>query len=158
MQSAAGQSTMCQGFGGVNATVERTAAAGQLTATQGFAGLNTAITSASLQTQLGLKDVALQNLNSTNAITSAISNCCCQTNANISTQGCETRNAIHAEGEATRAMLAMQEREQLIRERNQAETRAAILEQQIYQSNLAQSSVAQVLAKLPASTTTTTTA
>ena len=55
-------------------------------------------------------------------------------------------------------MLAMQEREQLIRERNQAETRAAILEQQIYQSNLAQSSVAQVLAKLPSSTTTTTTA
>ena len=62
MQTAGVQSAMCQGFGGVNATVERTAMGQQLTAAQGFAGLNTAILTGSMQGQLAAKDAQLTAL------------------------------------------------------------------------------------------------
>lgn len=154
MQSAAAQSAMCQGFGGVNATVERTAAAGQLTAAQGFAGLNTAITTASLQGQLGLKDVALQNCHDTASITSAIKDCCCTTNANITEQGCATRSAIHEEGERTRALIEARDRESLLRALNAAEAENAVLKGQMFQTNLAQQTAAEIIAKIPTTTPT----
>lgn len=151
MQSASAQSTMCQGFGGVNATVERTAAAGQLTAAQGFAGLNTAITTASLQGQLGLKDVALQNCQDTANIVSAIKDCCCTTNANTTEQGCATRSAIHEEGERTRALIEARDRENLLRALNAAEAENAVLKGQAFQTTLAQQTAANIIAHIPTS-------
>ena len=38
-------------------------------------------------------------------VTNAIANCCCETNRNIERSTCDIVNAIHGEGEATRAMI-----------------------------------------------------
>lgn len=100
---------MCQGFGSAIAAVNNAAFGIQNNLTQGFAGLNTAITSgdASIQQTLcqgfsGLntavmgasKDNALQTCQSTNAIVSAIDNCCCSTQRLIQQESCATRELI----------------------------------------------------------------
>ena len=77
--------------------------------------LNNAINTSSYQNQLGQRDLQMQ-----------ISNCCCTTqqsvaavnnnisqqfgqlNYNIALGNCDLKNAIHAEGEATRALLQSQ--------------------------------------------------
>ena len=79
-----------QGFGGLQNTITNGNAGIQQSICQAAGGLNTAILTAS-------KDNALLNCQSTNAITSAISDCCCK-----------TQNAIHAEGEATRGLIQQQ--------------------------------------------------
>lgn len=76
-----------QGFSGLNNVVTTGNAAIQQSICQAAGGLNTAILTSS-------KDNALLNCQSTNAITSAIAECCCK-----------TQNAIHAEGEATRGLI-----------------------------------------------------
>ena len=76
-----------QGFSGLNNVVTSGNAAIQQSICQAAGGLNTAILTSS-------KDNALLNCQSTNAITSAIAECCCK-----------TQNAIHAEGEATRGLI-----------------------------------------------------
>lgn len=76
-----------QGFAGLNTAITAGNAGIQQSLCQGFGGLNTALLTSS-------KDNALLNCQSTGAITSAIEQCCCN-----------TRSAIHAEGEATRALI-----------------------------------------------------
>lgn len=105
-----------QGFGGLNASVESSAAATQMAVLgaangttqavnavgsvvqqgnfnlqsalcQGFGGLNTSVLVAS-------KDNALLTCESTNAITSAINNCCCNTQKTIMAEACATRELI----------------------------------------------------------------
>lgn len=80
-----------------------------------FSTVNSNITNAAYQNQLGQRDLQMQ-----------LSNCCCQTqqsiaavnnnisqqfgqlNYNIALGNCDLKNAIHAEGEATRALLQSQ--------------------------------------------------
>jgi hypothetical protein len=80
-----------------------------------FSNTNSNITNAAYQNQLGQRDLQMQ-----------ISNCCCTTqqsiaavnnnisqqfgqlNYNIALGNCDIKNAIHAEGEATRALLQSQ--------------------------------------------------
>lgn len=80
-----------------------------------FSTVNSNITQAAYQNQLGQRDLQMQ-----------ISNCCCETqqsiaavnnnvsqqfgqlNYNIALGNCDIKNAIHAEGEATRALLQSQ--------------------------------------------------
>lgn len=76
-----------QGFAGLQNTITNGNAGIQQSLCQGFGGLNTAVLTSS-------KDAALLNCQSTSAITSAIDQCCCK-----------TQTAIHAEGEATRALI-----------------------------------------------------
>lgn len=99
-----------------------------------FATTNANITNASYQNQLGQRDLQAQ-----------ISNCCCQTqqsisavNNNISQQfgqlnynnamsACEIKNAIHAEGEATRALLNSQYTQNLERQLGEANQQIFVL-------------------------------
>lgn len=76
-----------QGFAGLQNTITNGDAGIQQSICQAAGGLNTAILTSS-------KDNALLNCQSTNAITSAIAECCCK-----------TQTAIHAEGEATRGLI-----------------------------------------------------
>ena len=159
MQTAGVQSAMCQGFGGVNATVERTALGQQLTSAQGFSGLNTAILTGSMQGQLAAKDSAITALNASHAneiqgmrntyeLKSSIDGCCCTTNANIERQGCQTREVLLAEGCATRAsidrqgnetraLIAQLDRERLLRESAAKDAKIAQLEAQQFNTALA---------------------
>lgn len=106
MQAASNASTACQGFAGVNATVERTAAAQAL----GQSRTEAAILTVGYQGQLAAKDNTFQ-------IVSSQKDCCCQTQRLIEAEGCATRQAIHAEGEATRALITQNEM-QALRDRN----------------------------------------
>lgn len=150
MQTANLQSTMCQGFAGVNATTERVAAS----IAQNQSRTEAAILTTGYQGQLGAKD-------NTFALLSAQKDCCCETNRNIERQGCETRAAIHCEGEATRALIAQLDREDLLRKLNKAECKIAALETQQFNVGLAHSTqhhilagVAHLLADQTAGTTT----
>ena len=159
MQTAGVQSAMCQGFGGVNATVERTALGNQITQAQGFAGLNTQILTGSMQGQLAAKDATITALNSSHAteiqgmrntfeLKSSIDGCCCATNANIKEQGCQTREVLLAEGcatratidrqgQETRALIAQHDRERLLRESAAKDAKIAQLEAQQFNTALA---------------------
>lgn len=170
MQTAGVQNALCQGFGGVNATVERTALGQQITATQGFSGLNTAILTSSMQGQLAAKDAQLSALAATNAaemqglrntfeLKSSIDNCCCTTQRSIDNQGCQTREtilaegcatrgAIHQEGEATRALIAQIDRERLLREMNAKDAEIASLKAQNFNTALANNNAAQTRADM----------
>lgn len=93
-----------------------------------FGTVNSNITQAAYQNQLGQRDLQMQ-----------ISNCCCETqqsiaavnnnvsqqfgqlNYNIALGNCDIKNAIHAEGEATRALLQSQYTQSL--ERKLAESK-----------------------------------
>lgn len=138
MQTAALQSANCQGFGGVNSSVERVGA--QLA--QGQSRTEAAVYTASLQGQIQGKDNLIWNLNASHnaevqgmrnnfETVSAIKDCCCTTQRAIDgvvraveNQGCDTRAAIkdccctlekqiHAEGEATRALMQSIERDKM---------------------------------------------
>lgn len=100
------------GWGGNNA-----AAQGALTRADLTMGFNDQDTRAGIRgIQQGLCDgfyaVNTGMLNGFNGVTSAISNCCCETNRNIdavryenSRNTCDIVNAIHGEGEVTRALI-----------------------------------------------------
>ena len=155
MQTAGVQSAMCQGFGGVNAAVERTALGQQITSAQGFAGLNTAILTGSMQGQLAAKDTEIQGMRNAYELKSSIDNCCCTTNANISSQGCQTREVLLAEGCATRAaidrqgnetraLIAQLDRERLLRESAAKDAEIAQLKAQSFNTALAAGNAQQM--------------
>lgn len=81
------QNAVTQGFAGLNTSIAAGDMGIQQTLCQGFGGLNTAVISNS-------KDNALLNCQSTNAITSAIENCCCTTKQTIMAEGQATRDLI----------------------------------------------------------------
>lgn len=154
LQTSGVQSAMCQGFGGINASVERVGA--QLA--QGQCRTEAAVLTTGLQGQIQQKDNTIFQLNASHAaevqgmrntydLKSSIDGCCCETNRNIERQGCQTREvllaegcatrtAIHTEGEATRAMIAKLEREQLLRENAAQAAKIGQLESQQFSSAL----------------------
>ena len=86
----------------------------------GFANLNNAVTTAGYQNQLGQRDLqkaisdccctTQSNIaNSTNALTQQL----CQLNYNLAMQTCELKQAIAAEGDATRKQAQIMETERL---------------------------------------------
>lgn len=77
----------CQGFSGVVASGDRNTAALQNSMNQGFAGLNTVVQTGNA----GIQQTLCQGFNGMQA---SIAECCCK-----------TQTAIHAEGEATRALI-----------------------------------------------------
>lgn len=138
MQTAALQSTNCQGFSGAVAATERVGA--QLA--QGQSRTEAAVYTASLQGQIQGKDNLIWSLNASHnaemqgmrnnfETVSAIKDCCCTTQRSIDSviravenQGCDTRAAIkeccctlekqiHAEGEASRALMQSIERDKM---------------------------------------------
>lgn len=155
LQTAGLQNALCQGFGGVNAAVERVG--GQLAA--GQSRTEAAVLTTGLQGQIQAKDNTIFSLNAAHAneiqgmrntfdiVSSqkdcccqtqrAISDCCCETNRNIERQGCDTRAAIHSEGEATRALISQLDRERLLRESAAKDAKIAQLEAQGFNSTLA---------------------
>lgn len=162
MQTAALQSSMCQGYGGVNATVERVGA--QLGQNQ--SRTEAAVYAASLQGQIQGKDnlifglqqshsAEVQGMRNSFDIVTSQKDCCCETNRNIDSlrfetqrQGCDTRAAIaecccktqstlHEEGEKTRALIADLDRERLLRESAAKDAKIASLEAQQFNSALA---------------------
>lgn len=171
MQTAGVQSAMCQGFGGVNASVERVGAANANAASR----IEAAVLTTGLQGQLQAKDNTISSLNAAHAaevqgmrntfdLKSSIDGCCCETNRNIerqgcdtraviTEQGCQTRTAIHAEGEATRALIAQIDRERLLREMGAKDARIAALEAQQFNSALAAGTAQQARNDLNAAMT-----
>lgn len=149
MQAAANASTACQGFSGVNATVERVGAAQAL----GQSRTESAILTTSYQGQLAAKD-------NTFAIVSSQKDCCCQTQRLIEQEGCATRQAIHAEGEATRGLMAQLDRERLLGELADTKANLAACQQRQFAEALslqAQNNIiSHVRAIVPATTTPTT--
>lgn len=126
MQSASNAATACQGFGGVNATVERVGAAQAL----GQARTEAAILTVGYQGQIAAKDNTFQ-------IVSSQKDCCCATQRLIEQEGCATRQAIHAEGEAIRALINANEN-QALRDRLAAtEGQLAAVTSQQFATNLA---------------------
>lgn len=96
---------LCDGFYAQNTNVLNGFASAQNTMAQGFAGLNTAIVESRYQTGGQVADLAY-----------AVKDCCCTTNRNIDSvkfenaqNTCAITNAIHAEGEATRALIQQNE-------------------------------------------------
>lgn len=150
MQAAANASTACQGFAGVNATVERIGAASAL----GQSRTEAAILTTGYQGQLAAKDNTFE-------IVSSQKDCCCTTQRLIEQEGCATRQAIHAEGEATRGLIAQIDREHLMTKL--ADTKAELAGCQSRQfaealSLQAQNNViAHVRAMIPTTTTPATT-
>lgn len=161
LQTAALQAANCQGFGGVNSTVERVGA--QIAQNQ--SRTEAAVYTTGLQGQIQSKDNLIYTINASHAgevqglrntfdIVSSQKDCCCETNRNIDSlrfemgrQGCETRaaikdcccetqKAIHAEGEATRALIAKIEREQLLREVGDLKSENVLLKNQGYTAGL----------------------
>lgn len=161
IQTAGLQSTMCQGFGGVNSTVERVG--GQLAQNQ--SRTEAAVYTAALQGQIQGKDNTIaqlmathanevQGLRSTFDIVASQKDCCCTTQRSIDAvsreverQGCETRasqqacccdlkTAIHEEGERTRALVDQRDREELLRNLAARDAKIAQLEAQQFNSGL----------------------
>lgn len=161
LQTAALQAANCQGFGGVNGTVERVGA--QIAQNQ--SRTEAAVYTTGLQGQIQAKDNLIYTINASHAgevqglrntfdIVSSQKDCCCETNRNIDSlryemgrQGCETRaaiaecccktqTAIHAEGEATRALIAKIEREQLLREVGDLKSENVLLKNQGFTAGL----------------------
>lgn len=160
LQTAGIQNAMCQGFYGVNSAVN--AAAAQ--AAQNQSRTEAAVLTTGLNGQIQQKDntiaqlqaahsAEVQGMRNTFSLEQSISNCCCTTNRNIEVQGCETRQAIHAEGEATRALIAQQEKEQLLRELCSKDAKITQLENQQFTTASLNAQLAAILAKLPASST-----
>lgn len=90
----------------------------------GFAGVNASINNAAFQNQLGQRDLQAQiadccckTQTSIAAVNNNISQQFCQLNYNNAMQNCELKQAIAAEGAATRQLLLDQQTEAL-RERN----------------------------------------
>lgn len=146
VQAASGVANMCTGFGTVNASIERVGAAAALAAARQEAATLTV----GYQGQLGAKD-------NTYAIISSQKDCCCTTQRLIEQEGCATRGAIHAEGEATRALL-IQNEIQALRDKN-ATLSAALgdCQQRQFATELAANTQANVIAAVRAMIPTTTT-
>lgn len=161
MQTAGLQSTMCQGFGGVNASVDRVGA----TLAAGQCRTESAVLTTGLQGQIQQKDNTIFQLNASHAaevqgmrnayeLKSSIDGCCCATNANIERQGCQTREVLLAEGcatratidrqgQETRALIAQLDRERLLRESAAKDAEIASLKAQQFNSALAANSAQQ---------------
>ena len=161
MQTAGLQSTMCQGFGGVNASVDRVGA----TLAQGQCRTEAAVLTTGLNGQIQQKDNTIFQLNASHAaevqgmrntyeLKSSIDNCCCATNANIERQGCQTREVLLAEGcatratidrqgQETRALIAQLDRERLLRESAAKDAEIASLKAQQFNTGLAASTQQQ---------------
>lgn len=161
MQTAGLQSSMCQGFGGVNASVDRVGA----TLAQGQCRTEAAVLTTGLNGQIQQKDNTIFQLNASHAaevqgmrntyeLKSSIDNCCCATNANIERQGCQTREVLLAEGcatratidrqgQETRALIAQLDRERLLRESAAKDAEIASLKAQQFNTGLAASTQQQ---------------
>ena len=107
---------LCDGFYAQNTNVLNGFASAQNTMAQGFAGLNTAIVESRYQTGSQVADLAY-----------AVKDCCCTTNRNIDSLRYDAAlntnsitNAIHAEGEATRALIQQNEVQNLRDQLSQA--------------------------------------
>lgn len=153
---------LCQGFGGVNASVERVGAA----LSQGQCRTEAAVLTTGLNGQIQAKDNAIFSLNAAHAsevqgmrnafeLKSSIDNCCCATNNNIERQGCATREVLLAEGcatratidrqgQETRALIAQLDRERLLRESAAKDAKIAQLEAQSFNTALAAGSNQQM--------------
>lgn len=144
MQAASNANVACQGFGGVNATVERVGAAQAL----GQSRTEAAILTVGYQGQLQAKD-------NTFAIVSSQKDCCCETQKIIERESCATRAAIHAEGEATRAQAAQIERDRLMTSLADAKAQIAALQQQQYAFGLSMQAQNNIITHMNAFRTTT---
>ena len=128
-----GQSNLvaCQGFNGINQTINSTAAASQNTMVQGFAGLNTVITQASSDNRFAIAELARQ-----------AAECCC-----------ETQRAIASEGAATRQLIQQNFITQLQTELCDSKSKVSQLENQVFlqgsQAAQTQQIISTVLAHLP---------
>lgn len=162
MQSASAQNAMCQGFGGVNASVERVGAA----LAQGQSRTEAAVLTTGLNGQIEAKNNAIaglqaqyasevQGLRNTYDLKSSIDSCCCNTQRGIDAvkftiaqEECATRGAIHEEGEKTRALMAQLDRERLLREMGAKDAKIVALEAQAFNSGLAANAAQQNRADL----------
>lgn len=117
VQATSNVANMCTGFGTVNASIERVGAAAALASARQEAATLTV----GYQGQLGAKD-------NTYAIISSQKDCCCETQRLLEREFCALRESTHAEGEATRGLIAAG-REQDLRDR------LAALEAQLATSN-----------------------
>lgn len=162
---------LCQGFGGVNASVERVGAS----LAQGQCRTEAAVLTTGLNGQIQAKDNTIFNLNAAHAsevqgmrnafeLKSSIDNCCCVTNNNIERQGCQTREVLLAEGcatratidrqgQETRALIAQLDRERLLRESAAKDAKIAQLEAQSFNTALAAGTAQQARNDLNAAMT-----
>lgn len=159
LQTAGLQSALCQGFAGTVAAVN--SAASQ--AAQNQSRTEAAVLTTGLQGQIAQKDntiaglqaqhaTEVQNMRNTFDLMTQQKDCCCTTNGNIREQACEIKTAIHLEAEATRALMAQQEKERLLRELCAKDSKISQLESQAFTTMTTNQAVAAILAKLPAST------
>ena len=152
---------LCQGFGGINADIERLGA----TLGQGQCRTEAAVLTTGLNGQIQQKDNTIFQLNASHAaevqgmrnafeLQSSIDNCCCVTNSNIERQGCQTREVLLAEGcatratidrqgQETRALIAQLDRERLLRESAAKDAEIAQLKAQQFNTGLAASTSQQ---------------
>lgn len=162
---------ICQGFGGINAGIERLGA----TLGQGQCRTEAAVLTTGLNGQIQQKDNTIFQLNANHAseiqsmrnayqLKSSIDTCCCTTNANIERQGCQTREvllsegcatraAIDRQGNETRALIAQLDRERLLRESAAKDAKIAQLEAQSFNSALAAGTAQQARNDLNAAMT-----
>lgn len=125
MQAANNASVACQGFSGVNNTVQNVGAQMAL----GQSRTEAAILTTGYQGQLQAKDNTFE-------IVSSQKDCCCATQRLIEQEGCATRQAIHAEGEATRALMSQLDKERLMGELADAKGQVAALQSQQFATGL----------------------
>lgn len=145
VQATSNVANMCTGFGTVNASIERVGAAAALAAARQEAATLTV----GYQGQIAAKD-------NTYAIISSQKDCCCTTQRLIEQEGCATRGAIHAEGEATRALIVQNEI-QALRDKNAALSAAlGDCQQRQFATELAANTQANVIAAVRAMIPTTT--
>lgn len=155
------RSGLVQGFGGVNASVDRVGAS----LAQGQCRTEAAVLTTGLNGQIQAKDNTIFQLNASHAseiqgmrnayeLKSSIDNCCCTTNNNIERQGCATREVLLAEGcatratidrqgQETRALIAQLDRERLLRESAAKDAEIASLKAQQFNTALAAGSAQQ---------------
>ena len=106
------QNGLCDGFYAMNTGLLNSTAALQSTMAQGFGGVTTAIAASDVNTQRGFTDAAIANLHAQYGITGSlkdltchIDSCCCDIgrqiergfsdiNYRMATEGCDTRRAI----------------------------------------------------------------
>lgn len=118
------QNGLCDGFYAMNSGLMETTAQLQSTLAQGFGGINTAMLTQGSAVRDAFHDITLGNLQNTNALTAQLTNmaandaqCCCETknliNSNfadlsyrLATQDCATRQVIT---DSTRDIIASQE-------------------------------------------------
>lgn len=111
--------------------------------------------------QIGFSSEKIINavLMGNNQLTSAIQSCCCQTQQSIMKMGYENQlaicgqtntlaNAIHSEGEATRALIRQNQFDTLLAEKNRLQTVLDLRDQQGTFAGMIQASIAPVQAGL----------